>query len=90
MTKSTVLEHSGKLLFPFADQNIEMDASVVMELVGHEHLNTTDRYYNKISFEVMRQELKKYSDPCGKKKKSKSRGKITMANAMAKILKSII
>jgi integrase len=48
-----------------------MDASVVMELVGHEHLNTTDRYYNKISFDVMNQELKKYVIPVVKEKKKK-------------------
>lgn len=49
----------------------QMDASVVMELVGHEHLNTTDRYYNKISFDVMRQELKKYVIPVVREKKKK-------------------
>jgi integrase len=40
-----------------------MDASVVMELVGHEHSNTTDKYYNKISIETMKLELKKYMIP---------------------------
>ena len=52
-----------------------MDASVVMELVGHEHLNTTDRYYNKISFDVMRQELKKYVIPVVREKKKEIESK---------------
>ena len=37
-----------------------MDASVVAELVGHEHGNTTDKFYNQISIEQMKVELKKY------------------------------
>ena len=37
-----------------------MDASIVRELVGHEHGNTTDRYYNSITEEAMRNELKKF------------------------------
>ncbi|MBZ0184447.1 MAG: site-specific integrase [Melioribacteraceae bacterium] len=37
-----------------------MDATIVKELVGHEHTNTTDRYYNSISYEVMKRELQKF------------------------------
>lgn len=37
----------------------EIDASIVMELVGHEARNTTDRYYHKISVEKMKNELEK-------------------------------
>lgn len=37
-----------------------MDASIVAELVCHEHQNTTDRFYNKISRVKMREELKKF------------------------------
>jgi len=37
-----------------------MDESVVKELVGHEHNNTTDLYYNHISLEVMKKELMKF------------------------------
>ena len=37
-----------------------MDASVVRELVGHEQGNTTDRYYNLISIDVMKKELLKF------------------------------
>jgi hypothetical protein len=31
-----------------------------MELVGHEHQNTTDKYYNKIEIKQMFDELKKF------------------------------
>ena len=37
-----------------------MDESTVKELVGHSHSSTTDRFYNKIDFEQMSEELKKY------------------------------
>ena len=40
-----------------------MDASVVKELVGHEHTNTTDKYYNHISLERMKEELNKFQMP---------------------------
>ena len=40
-----------------------MDASIVKELVGHEHTNTTDRYYNNISVERMKEDLKKFIRP---------------------------
>jgi len=40
-----------------------MDASVVKELVGHEHTNTTDKYYNHISLERMKDELEKFRMP---------------------------
>jgi integrase len=40
-----------------------MDATVVRELVGHEHNNTTDRYYNQISLEKMKTELTKFVRP---------------------------
>lgn len=41
----------------------KMDATIVRELVGHEHGNTTDRFYNKVSFEAQQEELKKFSLP---------------------------
>ncbi|PIP56521.1 hypothetical protein COX05_02655 [candidate division WWE3 bacterium CG22_combo_CG10-13_8_21_14_all_39_12] len=44
-----------------------IDASIVRELVGHEHNNTTDRYYNQISISVMKKELKKFKRPRLKK-----------------------
>ncbi len=40
-----------------------MDASIVRELVGHEHSNTTDKYYNQISIERMKVELEKFTVP---------------------------
>ncbi len=40
-----------------------MDESIVKELVGHEHGNTTDKYYNKISMNRMREELSKFHRP---------------------------
>jgi integrase len=46
-----------------------MDASVVRELVGHEQGNTTDKYYNQVSIDTMREELKKFVRPIFKKKK---------------------
>lgn len=41
----------------------KMDHTVVKELVGHEHTNTTDKYYNRISFDVQHEELKKFQIP---------------------------
>ena len=40
-----------------------MDATVVRELVGHEHNNTTDRYYNQVSLARMKTELTKFMRP---------------------------
>jgi len=37
-----------------------IDSSIVRELVGHEHGNTTDRYYNEVDHSKIRQELKKF------------------------------
>jgi len=37
-----------------------MDASIIRELVGHEHSATADRYYNNITIETMAKELKKF------------------------------
>ncbi|MCB9210907.1 MAG: site-specific integrase [Ignavibacteriales bacterium] len=44
-----------------------MDDSVVRELVGHEHQNTTDRYYNKIGLQEMKIELLKFIRPLNSK-----------------------
>ena len=41
----------------------DMDESIVKELVGHEHGNTTDKYYNKIGMSKMREELIKFRRP---------------------------
>lgn len=37
-----------------------IDASVVAELVGHEHTSTADRFYNQISLDQMKEELRKF------------------------------
>ncbi len=38
----------------------DMDASVVKELVGHAHSSVMDRFYNEITVETMRKELRKF------------------------------
>jgi integrase len=40
-----------------------MDPSIVNELVGHSHKNTTDRHYNDIDVESMKRELEKFIRP---------------------------
>jgi integrase len=40
-----------------------IDASVVREPVGHEHGNTTDRYYNQIDMVHLKEGLKKFKKP---------------------------
>lgn len=45
-----------------------MDATIVRELVGHEHGNTTDRYYNQVDMNKMKEELNKFTRPNIEKK----------------------
>ncbi len=52
-----------KTFISLARSEYNMDASIVRELVGHEHRNTTDRYYNEIPLETMKKELKKFKRP---------------------------
>jgi|APTNR8051073442_1049403.scaffolds.fasta_scaffold00406_23 integrase len=52
-----------KTFITLARSEYNMDASVVRQLVGHEHQNTTDRYYNEISLETMKKELIKFKRP---------------------------
>lgn len=52
-----------KTFITLARSRYDMDASVVRELVGHEHANTTDRYYNQISLQNMHKELRKFIRP---------------------------
>jgi integrase len=52
-----------KTFITLARSKYNMDASIVKELVGHEHGNTTDKYYNQISIATMRNELKKFKRP---------------------------
>lgn len=52
-----------KTFISLCRSRFNMDASVVRELVGHEHGNTTDRYYNQIQISTMKQELEKFKRP---------------------------
>jgi hypothetical protein len=58
-----------------------MDASIVHELVGHEHSNTTDKYHNQISIERMKVELEKFEIP-------KPKNDLTAKNPLIKIISS--
>lgn len=40
-----------------------MDATAVTELVGHEHSNTADKYYNRLDINLLKQELEKFKRP---------------------------
>lgn len=51
-----------KTFITLCRSRFNMDASIVRELVGHEHGNTTDRYYNQISINAMKNELEKFED----------------------------
>ena len=52
-----------KTFITLCRSRFNMDASIVRELVGHEHGNTTDRYYNEISMDTMKNELAKFKRP---------------------------
>lgn len=41
----------------------KMDPTIVRELVGHEHGNTTDRFYNKVTLDIQHEELLKFRLP---------------------------
>jgi integrase len=55
-----------KTFITLCRNKFEMDATIVKELVGHEHGNTTDRYYNQVSLETIRKELTKFEYPIKK------------------------
>jgi integrase len=57
-----------KTFITLARSDYNMDATIVRELVGHEHRNTADKYYYDISLEKMKKELKKFKRPVRKKK----------------------
>jgi integrase len=52
-----------KTFISLARSRFKMDASVVKELIGHEPGNTTDKFYNQITIETMRDELSKFKRP---------------------------
>ena len=41
---------------------------IVKELVGHRHTSTTDKYYNRVDIDAMKEELKKFRMPVLEKK----------------------
>jgi integrase len=49
-----------KTFITLCRSRFNMDASIVRELVGHEHENTADKYYNLITLQAMRKELRKF------------------------------
>jgi integrase len=55
-----------KTFITLARSRFNMDASIVRELVGHEHGSTADRYYNQITLQNMQKELKKFKRPTKK------------------------
>jgi integrase len=52
-----------KTFITLARSRYSMDATIVKELVGHEHTNTTDRYYNSVTMDAMKSELAKFKRP---------------------------
>lgn len=61
-----------KTFITLCRSRFNIDASIVRQLVGHQHLNTTDRYYNEIGIKTMRDALDKFKRPVVKKKKAGS------------------
>ena len=59
-----------KTFITLCRNRFNIDASIVRELVGHEHGNTTDRYYNEIDIKTMREALDKFKRPVVKKKRA--------------------
>ena len=62
-TKENTARTFRKTFISLCRSRYNMDASIVRELVGHEHSNTTDKYYNQISIESMKVELEKFEMP---------------------------
>ncbi len=60
-----------------------MDASIVRELVGHEHSNTTDKYYNQISIERMKVELERFEMPKIKDDRTPSKSPLSIVALLA-------
>ncbi len=68
-------------------RNCEMDASVVAELVGHEHRSTADRFYNNITTIVMKRELEKFIAAYTLKEETDSTGSIENDNDNTSLVK---
>lgn len=59
-----------KTFITLCRNRFNIDASIVRQLVGHKHGNTTDRYYNEIDIKTMRDALDKFKRPIVKKKRA--------------------
>jgi integrase len=72
-----------KTFISVSRSRFNMDASIVHELVGHEHSNTTDKYYNQISIERMRIELEKFEVPKIKDDQTPSKSPLSIVGSLA-------
>jgi hypothetical protein len=52
-----------KTFITLCRNRFQIDASIVKELVGHSHGNVTDKYYNLIDMQTLKNELKKFRRP---------------------------
>ena len=57
-----------KTFITLARSRYKMDATIVKEIVGHKHTSTTDKYYNRVDVDDMKEELKKFKMPVVEKK----------------------
>jgi integrase len=65
------LSEAAKAMCIGRDTLRDFMADLVRELVGHAHGNTADKYYNQVSIDSMKEELKKFIRPIVKKKQQK-------------------
>ena len=70
MVRSILPGLSGRRFITLCRNRFSIDASIVRQLVGHKHQNTTDRYYNEIDMKTMRDALDKFKRPVVKKKRA--------------------
>lgn len=52
-----------KTFITLCRNRFQIGASIVKELVGHSHGNVTDKYYNLIDVQTLKNELKKFNKP---------------------------
>jgi len=52
-----------KTFITLSRSRYKMDETIVKELVGHRHTSTTDKYYNRVDVDAMKEELKKFRMP---------------------------
>ena len=68
MTEPYTARTFRKTFITLCRSRYNMDATIVRELVGHAHGNTADKYYNQVSIDSMKEELKKFIRPIAKEK----------------------